>query len=181
MIIETIEGNLVDIFASGKIVAHGCNCYHEMASGVAGELASRFPGIREVDGNTNYGDISKSGLYTRYKDPENGGVCYNLYTQFHPGRDGSYGKIATAFENLNTLSKQFPSIFESGLYIPRIGAGIAGLEWSRVKAVINAVTPNVPIILVDFKPQKNDGLAGPKSPRKPFMGIDVLSVICSDD
>ena len=71
------------------------------------------------------------------------------------------------------MAKTFPTTFESGLYIPRIGAGIAGLEWSRVKVIIDAVTPNLPIILVDWK--KPDPLnATVIAPRKPFLGLDVL-------
>lgn len=173
MIIETIKGDMVDLFSRGKKIAHGCNCFHAMASGVAGDLAKAFPGIREVDDRTEFGDESKCGNFTVYRDHSTEGVCYNLYTQFNPGRDGSYGKIATAFENLNKMSKEFPSSFETGLYIPKIGAGIAGLEWHRVKAIIDAVTPNLPIILVEWK-KPDSTKVNNTSPRKPFLGLDVM-------
>ena len=170
MIIDKIKGDLVQLFAEGKIIAHGCNCFHAMASGVAGQLAEAYPIISEVDNCTNYGDVNKLGKFSIALNKEKGG-CINLYTQYNPGRDGSYGAIATAFESLDKTAQKNPNIFKNGLYIPKIGCGIAGLEWTRVSNIINAVTPHIPIILVEW-----DNGVNPKVnvPKPPFIGLDVL-------
>lgn len=39
MIVNYIKGDIVALFLEGNIIAHGCNCFHTMGSGVAGQLA----------------------------------------------------------------------------------------------------------------------------------------------
>ena len=52
MIVKYIKGDIVALFLQGNIIAHGCNCFHTMGSGVAGQLARAYPKILEIDKKT---------------------------------------------------------------------------------------------------------------------------------
>lgn len=145
MIIETIEGDIVELLKRGYLVAHGCNCFHAMNGGIAYSLSKEFSGIPLADKLYSMkGDKSKLGDFTTYFD-DGGGICFNLYTQFFPGKDASYKYIEKAFKNLNDR------LGSSYVYIPKIGAGIGGLEWEKVKEVIDKVTPRLSIVVVEYK------------------------------
>lgn len=64
MIVKYIKGDIVALFLQGNIIAHGCNCFHTMGSGVAGQLARAYPKILEIDKTTTeYGSRDKLGRY----------------------------------------------------------------------------------------------------------------------
>lgn len=42
MIVKYIKGDIVALFTEGKNIAHGCNCFHTMKAGVAGQLTKAF-------------------------------------------------------------------------------------------------------------------------------------------
>ena len=148
MIVKYIDGNIVKLFLEGNHVAHGCNCFHLMGAGVAGQLAKAYPPILEVDkSDTFLGDTEKLGNYTKAVGKK-GQFCFNLYTQFDPGRNLDYGALANSMINLNKWAENL--LVPPTVYMPRIGCGIAGGDWEKVKTLINIFTDNVRIIIVDW-------------------------------
>lgn len=148
MIVKYIDGNIVKLFLEGNHVAHGCNCFHLMGAGVAGQLAKAYPPILEVDkSDTFLGDTEKLGNYTKAVGKK-GQFCFNLYTQFDPGRNLDYGALANSMINLNKWAENL--LVPPTVYMPRIGCGIAGGDWEKVKTLINLFTDNVRIIIVDW-------------------------------
>lgn len=148
MIVKYIDGNIVKLFLEGNHVAHGCNCFHLMGAGVAGQLAKAYPPILEVDkSDTFLGDTEKLGNYTKAVGKK-GQFCFNLYTQFDPGRNLDYGALANSMINLNKWAEHL--LVPPTVYMPRIGCGIAGGDWEKVKTLINIFTDNVRIIIVDW-------------------------------
>ena len=150
MIINTVEGDLISLWREGKFdaIAHGCNCFNTMKSGVAGEIARQYPIAVDEDDSTERGDFFKLGSLTEAKTSE--GSIYNLYTQFYYGtkeRHLEYGAVRDAFTRLN-------SIWRRGdiLGIPKIGAGLAGGHWNTIQRIIDYTTPDIRIILVEYKP-----------------------------
>lgn len=148
MIKQYIKGDIVKIFLEGHNVAHGCNCFHTMGAGVAGQLAKAYPPILAIDVHeTECEDPDKLGNYTRATG-ERGQICFNLYTQYLPGPNLDYGALLYAFQSLNHWAGgclETPTV-----YIPRIGAGIAGGDWEKIKTIIDWFTPDVDIIVVDW-------------------------------
>ncbi|QPI14010.1 macro domain protein [Serratia phage 4S] len=146
MIIATIKGDLADIYERGGSIAHGCNCHHTMG-GLAGFLSRKFPEILEADEESQYGNPLKLGTWTKAYG-KNGGECFNLYTQFHPGADLRYGALLDCFMNLNKLYAVRNPLENKAIYIPMIGAGLGGGDWDTIYRLIHGHTPQLDITLV---------------------------------
>lgn len=160
MIIQTVDGNLLKAFKAGKFdaIVHGCNCYHTMGAGIAGQISTEFPEALEMDKKTDQG-AAKLGDFSSTKTAH--GWIINMYTQHYPGRENpevilsSLRKGFSALNELLDISCQ--PLFDAPsrrvvVGIPQIGAGIAGGNWENHARVINEVTPNFDIILVNYKP-----------------------------
>ncbi|AUE22994.1 phosphatase [Citrobacter phage CF1 ERZ-2017] len=66
MIKQYIDGDIVKIFLEGHNIAHGCNCFHTMGAGVAGQLAKAYPPILAIDKSETFlGDTEKLGTFTQ--------------------------------------------------------------------------------------------------------------------
>lgn len=151
MIVDYIDGDIIRIWEAGNNIAHGCNCFHTMGAGVAGQLASKYPQVLSTDkAGSDYGDRNKLGSFTVVQmfDPLNielnPGLCFNMYTQFYPGKHFELVYLLMA------LQKYFNQTNQT-LYIPRIGAGIGGGDWEEISAGINSLSGIGDIIVVDYK------------------------------
>lgn len=142
-----IKGNLLD--SGCEILAHGCNCFNTMGSGVAAALRRAFPEVYEVDCLTKRGDRTKLGKYSYAvidrgipTDETKPVFVLNLYTQYNFGnevRQLDYEALANCLEALKTFSDRYPTY---KIALPFIGCGLAGGEWSIVKAFIEATFPD---------------------------------------
>jgi O-acetyl-ADP-ribose deacetylase (regulator of RNase III) len=144
-ITKEIQGDLFELAEDGMFdaIAHGCNCFHTMGSGIAKTVAEKYPEALQADKDqTLRGDETKLGTYSSVK--VNNFTIINAYTQYHMGRNGKYKFIQQAFKRIN---KDFAG---KVVGIPLIGCGIAGLKWDAVKEIINTVTPDVDIIVVHY-------------------------------
>lgn len=154
MAIKEITGNVIGLAETGELhgLAHGCNCMHAMGSGIAGQLARRYPAVPQVDRDkTICGDKGKLGTYTD--------VClqsvvaeevyfnvFNMYTQYAPSYDGSdvfeYEKFAEGCIDLrNELEDEWGLVDDDETYklgFPQIGAGLAGGDWPSIRDAIIA-------------------------------------------
>lgn len=134
MSIKIVKGNLLDLAEAGHYdkIMHGCNCFHVMGGGIAGEIAKRYPSVVAVDRMTTPGDPSKLTTWTTAwaapKDPEKHNYrIINLYTQYQPGADF----ISSLFERgIERISYHFRG---KEIAIPRIGCGIGGGDWTHVE------------------------------------------------
>lgn len=144
MTITVIKGNLLDLAEQNEYdyIMHGCNCFHAMGSGIAGQIAKRYPEALRVDKLTKYGDPSKLGSYSvseikgvrssqlslpllEDEDKTDEPMEYdfgiiNLYTQYKPGPDFISSVFPTAIERIN---KEFAGYY---IGVPMIGCGIGG-------------------------------------------------------
>lgn len=155
MITQYIKGDIIEIFRKGNDIAHGCNCFCVMGAGVAGQLRSEFPQVREADDfeDTYFeNDRDKLGKFSIADHLNNVNVCYNIYSQYNPGPSIDYGALLNCFMNLNKARKDI----KRSLYIPRIGAGIAGGDWKIIEKLINLATPDISIIVVDYCPNATE-------------------------
>ena len=124
------------------IIAHGCNCFNTMNSGIAKAIRAKHPRVYEVDSITNKGDKQKLGHYTLCTLPEL--VVFNLYTQYRYGRDKvhlDYGALGKALTHMKIWLDAHDPQQQETVGLPRIGCGLAGGEWGRVEAIINTVFP----------------------------------------
>lgn len=152
MTITHITGDLLE--SDERFIAHGCNCEGLFGAGFAKGVADKYPEVQ---------DEYMAAVRKRQFVP---GACQpvrtlldnrwviNLGTQQAPGRDGNYWFVLLSFGNLVQYCVR-NAIYR--VAIPRIGCGIAGLDWGAVEYVINGVlgqTPNAPEIVVYTRPDE---------------------------
>lgn len=149
-IVDELKGNALEYFEKMNCfgLAHGCNCFHTMGSGIAGQIVKKWPKVLESDKKTDCGNPSKLGTYTRYQ-PISGKSIFNVYTQYHFNphlKPVNYEAIGKGFGLIDANFKDENRF----LLIPKIGAGLAGGDWATIRFIINSVTPNLQIILVEL-------------------------------
>lgn len=143
-IINEIKGDLFRPFAEKQfdLMVHGCNCFHSFGKGFAAIVKYKYPSAYQADLKTSYGSRAKLGSYSQSET--NDGVIINLYSQFQYGYkkvNCDYSAIKRGFIALNEEFKG------KSVAIPKIGAGLAGGDWSIIKAIINDNTPDLNITL----------------------------------
>lgn len=154
MITNTLDGDLLSLFGLGRFdaIVQGCNCYHLMGAGIAGQIADLYPAAFDADLLTPVGP-AKLGTYSKTFIPGKGTII-NLYTQDRPGRESHavlHATLSQGFKLINDNRAEFAGR-RPVIGIPQIGAGIAGGDWDAHAEIINLVTPNVDIVLVNYKP-----------------------------
>lgn len=137
-----------DIFATEGLRAfgHGCNCAGAMGAGIAIEFRRRWPRMYEeyaarcADGRFGLGDVF---VWT-----EGDATVYNLGTQEHWRKKAQLPALAKALRRMVEMAS-LAGIERVGL--PRIGAGLGGLDWMRVKRVLGEVGAETKVTLTVFE------------------------------
>jgi O-acetyl-ADP-ribose deacetylase (regulator of RNase III) len=145
MPVDFIKG---DIFATEGLTsfAHGCNCAGGMDAGIAIEFKKRWPRMYEeyvarcTDGRFGLGDV--------FVWSEDGVTIYNLGTQAHWRKKAQLPALGKALRKMVELAP-LSGIERIGL--PRIGAGLGGLDWMRVKRVLGDVGKETKVKLTVFE------------------------------
>lgn len=163
--IRYIKANIVDEIKTGQYdaAANGCNCFCRMGAGVAKAIAHEWPEVSfadeeyctNVEGVTE-GDHNKLGNFSsvdiflgRNNQPPKNVRFYNLYTQY------SYGKNKRQID-YHALSICLYKVFhdfkepKTSLVIPKIGAGLAGGDWSTIENIIQARLPDTLITVCEL-------------------------------
>ena len=142
MSIEVRQG---DLFASGASgLAHGCNCRGVMGAGIARSFRDRWPVMyaeyreRCQDGRFILGEVF---AYETGDWPTNGLVIFNLATQLDPGPHANLYAIEQSVTTMLALARE--RVVEE-VALPRIGAGIGGLDWAEVQRTLEACAAKVP-------------------------------------
>jgi O-acetyl-ADP-ribose deacetylase (regulator of RNase III) len=154
--IKTISGNLIDLAESGNFdyIVHGCNCFHTMGSGLAGQLVKRYPLILEADKTSKYGDREKLGTWTSSKVFHNGHTftIVNAYTQFFFGLAVDVFEYVAFDKFLVDFSKFLDSVrfSQKRIGFPMIGAGLAGGDWGQILKSIENFSESQDVTIVHF-------------------------------
>lgn len=155
-----INGDLIKLAQAGRfdVIAHGCNCFCTMQSGIAPQMARAFgcDGYPMEDLNLR-GDINKLGMI-EYKSQLVASSVHkeftklyivNAYTQYEP-------RVAIKpldYEALTLCMRKINHIF-AGQHVglPKIGAGLAGGDWERIKQIIQTEFTKCDVTVVNYKP-----------------------------
>lgn len=133
-----MSGDLIELALRGRfdVIVHGCNCYTTMVAGIARAIRDRLPEAFDADCATMTGDLTKLGSYSS-AGIVRGEVRFtvvNAYTQGHasgPGQLADYGAIRSVFRR---IARDFS---RARIGYPKIGAGLAGGDWSVIAAVLD--------------------------------------------
>jgi O-acetyl-ADP-ribose deacetylase (regulator of RNase III) len=160
---KTLRGNILDLAEAGyfHVVVQGCNCFCTMGSGLAREIRERYPEAYAADLETQSGDRTKLGTYTKAWVGEKKFLIINAYTQYGFNRAGARQDVFeyTAFDTI--LDTMFEDVLVGNLPatvgFPRIGQGLAGGDSARIQAQLEAFAQRLEAIgaeavLVEFEP-----------------------------
>ena len=137
-----------DLFASSGLpaLAHGCNCAGAMGKGIAVEFKRRFPEMFEEyrercrDGRFGLGEV--------FAWEEGDVVVFNLGTQKTWRTKASLEAVKSALRGMIAEAEE-RGIVRVGL--PRIGAGLGGLDWGLVREEIEDLAKDTNVELVVFE------------------------------
>lgn len=120
-------------------MAHCCNCFCTMGSGIAPLLKKAWPEVYHADLQTKKGDRNKLGTFSKAHLKDLDVLVYNLYGQY------GYSKRNEGLRDLNydalfdALDKMAQDVLAEGgevVGFPLIGCGLAGGSWIVVEAMI---------------------------------------------
>lgn len=168
---EEVDGDLIKLAKEGMfdVIAHGCNCHSTMGAGIAPQMAKAFGCDRfkmELWGST----VSKLGNidYQHFVLGENAIwstedgknnlnekelTVVNAYTQYNYGRNHADGDAKPLSYEALTLCMKKMNVLFSGKHIglPKIGAGLAGGDWDKIKSIIQKELVDCKVTVINYK------------------------------
>ena len=170
---QEIEGDLIALAMEGEfdVITHGCNCLSNMGAGIAPQMAKAFyvdrfemeqwgPTIQKL-GNIDYetfvlGEAAIWPLKDSFKNNKNEPVLtvVNSYTQFRYGKNHTDGVSKPLdYEALTLCMRKINNLFKGKhIGLPKIGAGLAGGDWNRIKKIIQTELKDMKVSVVIYKP-----------------------------
>jgi O-acetyl-ADP-ribose deacetylase (regulator of RNase III) len=167
-----IDGDLITLAKAGTfdVIAHGCNCHSTMGAGIAPQMAKAFGCDRfsmelwgsDVNklGNIDYQTVvlgentiwSLEDYKNNRNEPEL--IVVNAYTQFNYGRNHADGDAKPLSYEALTLCMKKMNVLFAGKHIglPKIGAGLAGGDWEKIKGIIQRELRDCQVTVVNYKP-----------------------------
>ncbi len=148
--ITTVKGDLLN--AAEDAIGHGCNCFKTMGAGVAAAIRKRWPAVYQADVDYNdYDEEEKIGEFSTVK--VDGKQVYNIYTQVgYKPRNTDHFEYDGFREGLAKVMKDMKAHGLATLALPKIGAGLAGGDWTRIETIINEVSDeaNIPVTIYEL-------------------------------
>ncbi len=150
---NVIKGDLIALAQGGHfdIIIHGCNCFCTMGSGIARSIRETFPTAFSADLDTKKGDKKKLGDFSQTIVICNNHplTIINGYTQFK-----YHGPLPLVdYDAVRRLFRKLQQTYSGKRFgYPKIGAGLAGGDWSRIKKIINEELAGEDHTLVIFTP-----------------------------
>lgn len=150
MIIEEVKGDLWDRLdkdrpaggARWRLVAHGCNLQGVMGAGFAVTVKKRYPETYEAYKRDirSYGDMVApfplGEVFHHRPSNDQNTIIFNCYTQFYTGADARILAVDKAVSRIWCVLKSL-NLENEPVYVPRIGAGIGGLDYEKdVKPIL---------------------------------------------
>lgn len=133
--------------------AHGCNCAGAMGKGIAVQFKLKFPEMYE-----EYRMLCKSGRFLPgdvYTYQHGDGVVFNLGTQKSWRTQATLEYVEMSLSKMMNIAKD---LHITSIAMPAIGAGLGGLRWGDVKAIINKVSlehPETDLFVVEKYAEKS--------------------------
>jgi O-acetyl-ADP-ribose deacetylase (regulator of RNase III) len=134
------QGNIFNLQDISNF-AHGCNCAGAMGKGIALQFKDKFPKMY-----IEYKKLCKEGLFSLgdvFTYNYDNGTVFNLGTQTTWKTKADINAVESSLIKMLSYAQQ-NNIFKIAL--PKIGAGLGGLNWDDVKFVLDKVAKDYPKI-----------------------------------
>lgn len=142
MLIEKVG----DIFTTEEaVIAQGVNVEGLMGSGIARIIADRYPNVEsEYVKACAEGSLQPGGV--QVVEAPDGKLIANAASQVLPGRNADYVLLVLSIKATFDWCEKNDV---SGFAVPRIGAGIGGLEWSIVLQLLYSLAALYPDVTLE--------------------------------
>jgi len=146
MVVYIEYGNIFDLQDIHNY-AHGCNCAGAMGKGIALQFKEKYPKMY-----LEYKKLCKEGIFSLgdiFTYNYGNGVVFNLGTQATWKTKADINAIEKA------LIKMLSYAIQNNIHkiaLPKVGAGLGGLDWKDVTSIIDKVAkdyPNVDLFVVE--------------------------------
>jgi O-acetyl-ADP-ribose deacetylase (regulator of RNase III) len=150
MPIRYVAGDLFANAARAQALAHGCNCEGSMGAGVAVGFRERYPAMYEryramCKAQPRQFNLGDAWLFKAKRRP----WVFNLATQERYWRcRATYEAVESA---LASMRRQAEGEDVTRIAMPRIGAGLGGLSWKKVREIIDRVFDGWPGTLTVYE------------------------------
>lgn len=156
--LKYIEQDATEILSG--IIAHGVNCQHRMASGIAKTIREKFPRAYQTYMNNPKGKEMLGTAHIVCVDEEADLHVANVYTQVFYGYGGGRYASLYAIEEGMTFVGSIAEGYQQNIYMPRIGCGLGGLDWNtEVGPLMERVADTfktIDIHVCDLPPKKEE-------------------------
>lgn len=150
--IRYVDGDLLKLADEGNfdVIAHGCNCFCVMGSGIAPQIKAKYPEAYDADCATTAGDINKLGTITHTLNTKP--IVVNIYSQYDT-KGRREGKMDLDYNALRSGIKAMKEKFSGKRFgLPLIGAGLAGGDWTIIEKIIEEETRGEYVTIVRYVP-----------------------------
>ena len=139
-----------DIFQSeAQALVNPVNCQGVMGKGLALQFKKRYPNTeRDYRRLCRLGQM-QTGL-TRFHPPEHGKIIISFPTKQHWRHPSRPEWIAAGLQDLLAKAK---AAGLTSIALPSLGAGLGGLPWPQVKAIIQRELNNTAIRFEVYEPR----------------------------
>lgn len=147
-----MNGDLIALAKQGEfdVIAHGCNCMCRMGAGIAPQMASAFGcNTYPLEAPHFKGLHNKLGQVEYQSQEYNGRKVYivNAYTQY----SWNAHTKPLDYEALTLCMRKLNGIFKGRhIGLPKIGAGLAGGDWERIKGIIQTELSDCMVTVVNY-------------------------------
>lgn len=150
--IKYVDGDLLKLADEGNfdVIAHGCNCFCAMESGIAPQIKAKYPDAYTVDCATTKGDINKLGTisYTETTTPN----IVNIYSQYDT-KGRRQGKMDLDYDALRSGIRAMKTKFSGKRFgMNKIGSGLAGGDWTIIEKIIEEEMRGEYVTIVNYIP-----------------------------
>ena len=128
-----------DLFSTEcPALGHGVNTLGSMGAGIAVEFRRRWPAMYHAyRAECRSGRLQPGGIFVWQADDR---LIVNLATQHGVGRG------AARLEWVRQAVRASAQLSVAGLALPRIGAGLGGLRWADVRAILDEELAPLPYV-----------------------------------
>jgi O-acetyl-ADP-ribose deacetylase (regulator of RNase III) len=118
--------------------AHGCNCAGAMGKGIALQFKRKFHKMfLQYNSLCTSGNFKPGDIFPYEYTP--GCYVYNLATQKHYAIHGQLAKLEHIRKSVSKMLEHASAHGVTDIALPKIGAGLGGLDWEDVKIVLEDV------------------------------------------
>jgi len=163
---KEIDGDIVELSRRGmfEVILQNCNCFCIQGKGLAPIMNRHFNTLsfkmeaQKYKGSMNkLGTIDYEHLYledgknwTKYPDEMGEWVTHtmyvvNAYAQYKLGKSLDYEALTLCLRKINHTFKG------KKIGVPKIGAGISGGNWEKIRTIIEKELVDLQVIIINYK------------------------------